>query len=68
MVNASRRRGDLTAACWIAFQPAIASCFANGAPSLVDRHVGVGPGAGIRIRDHDSAEWRAADDVGRHGR
>ena len=38
--------------------------FANGAPSLVDRHVGISACAGIRIRDHDSAEGRAADDVG----
>jgi hypothetical protein len=31
-------------------------CFANGAPSLVDRHFGVGPGNGTQIRDHDSAK------------
>jgi hypothetical protein len=38
--------------------------FANGAPSLVDRRVGISPRARIRIRDHDSAERRAAHDVG----
>ena len=38
--------------------------FANGAPGLVDRHVGMSARARIRIRDHNSAEGRAADDMG----